>query len=184
MCNWEQISLPKSFGGWGIHNIFDFSNSLAVNTLWRVLMGEGIWHRVVIKKYLHWATVINWLRSQYFKQTGMSRIWSGLLKVIYLILHGLSWIPRTGQLITLGKDQILGMGDSSFLSCNLLTVLKEKKHLYACTGHELFRKINHCLPIGLATVIWDWRAIMHWSGIISKEHYRILELLSKIRGTF
>jgi hypothetical protein len=52
LCNWERISLPKSFGGWGIRNIFDFSKSLAANTLWRILMGDGIWHRVVIDKYL------------------------------------------------------------------------------------------------------------------------------------
>jgi hypothetical protein len=40
LCNWEQIALPKSFGGWGIRNIFDFSKSLAANTFWRVLNGD------------------------------------------------------------------------------------------------------------------------------------------------
>jgi hypothetical protein len=43
LCNWEQITISNIYGGWGIHNIFDFSKSLALNTLWRVFMGEGIW---------------------------------------------------------------------------------------------------------------------------------------------
>jgi hypothetical protein len=108
LCNWEQIVLPKIFGGWGIRNIYDFSKSLAANTLWRVLNGEGIWHRVIIDKYLHNLTVINWLRSYSFQLNGASRIWSGLLKVIHLITHGLCWNPGTGQLIALGKDRIWG----------------------------------------------------------------------------
>jgi hypothetical protein len=126
LCNWEQITLPKLFGGWGIHNIFDFSKSLAANTLWRVLMGEGIWHRVILDKYLPHSTVINWLRSHSFHQNASSRIWSGLLKVVHLITHWLSWNPGMGQLIALGKDRILGLGKNSFLSSNIMSALKQR----------------------------------------------------------
>jgi hypothetical protein len=129
LCSWERLSLPKSFGGWGIRNIFDFSKSLAANTLWRILMGEGIWHRVIIDKYLLQNSVTNWLRTQSFRKNGISRIWSGLTKVLYLILHGLSWIPGNGISIKIGKDRILGMGDRSFFSSNLLSVLKDQNIL-------------------------------------------------------
>ena len=112
----------KIYGGWGIRNIFDFSKSLAANTLWRVLNGEGIWHRVIFDKYLHNMSVITWLKSSSFQHNGASRIWSGLLKVIHLITHGLCWNPVTGQQIALGNDQILGMGNISFLSNNLAKV--------------------------------------------------------------
>jgi hypothetical protein len=137
LCNWEKITVPKSFGGWGILNIYDFSKSLAANTLWRVLMGEGIWHRVIIDKYLCNSTVTNWLRSRSFQQSGVSKIWGGLLKVVYLILHGLSWNPGSGHLIDLGKDQILGMGDSSFLSINLLDALKDQNILSLAQARNL-----------------------------------------------
>jgi hypothetical protein len=96
LCNWEKIIVPKSYGGWGILNIYDFSKSLAANTLWRVLLGKGIWHRVIIDKYLHNSTVINWFRSWSFQQSGASRIWNGLIKVVHLITHGLSWNPGKG----------------------------------------------------------------------------------------
>jgi len=73
--------------------------------------------------------MINWLRTHFFRKTGISRIWSGLLQVFYLILHGLSWIPGNGIFINLGKDRILGMGDFSFLLSNLLLVLKDQNIL-------------------------------------------------------
>jgi len=104
LCRWDHIALPKSFGGWGIKNIFDFSISLAANTLWRVLSGQGIWHRVICDKYLHDISVIKWLRSPSFQNIGFSRIWSALIKSIHLINHGLFWILDRGTQIVLGKD--------------------------------------------------------------------------------
>jgi hypothetical protein len=29
---WEQLTLPKKYGGWGLRNIFDFNKSLATNS--------------------------------------------------------------------------------------------------------------------------------------------------------
>jgi hypothetical protein len=129
LCKWEQITIPKKFGGWGIRNIFDFSKALVANTLWRVLMSGGIWHRVIMDKYLPHTTVKNWFRSQTFQQKASSRIWSGLLKSVHLITHWLSWNPGSGQLIALGKDRILGMGENSFLSINLMSALNHRNIL-------------------------------------------------------
>jgi len=129
LCKWEQITIPKKFGGWGIHNIFDFSKALAANTLWRVLMSIGMWHRVIMDKYLPHSTVKNWFRSQTFQQRVSSRIWCGLLKSMHLITNWLSWNPGSGQLIALRKDRILGLGNNSFLSCNLLSMLNHRNIL-------------------------------------------------------
>jgi len=88
-------------------------------------MGEGIWHRVILDKYISQTLVVNWLISKTFKKIGLSRIWFGLMKFLFLILHGLSWLPGDGHSIHLGKDRILGLGDCSFLSRNLLVTLKD-----------------------------------------------------------
>jgi len=42
LCNWEAISKLKSYGGWGIRNIFHFNRALVSNSLWRVLKKQGI----------------------------------------------------------------------------------------------------------------------------------------------
>jgi hypothetical protein len=123
LCKWDHISLPKLFGGWGLRNIYDFKQALAANTLWRVLTSTGIWHRVLKDKYLPHTTIKNWFRSHTFQHKATSRIWGGLMKSVHLINHWLSWNPGSGQLIALGKDRILGMGENSFLSLNILSAL-------------------------------------------------------------
>jgi hypothetical protein len=82
-------------------------------------MCDRIWHKVIIDKYLPHTTIKNWFRSPTFHQKATSRIWNGLLKSVHLITHWLSWTLGSGQLIALGRDMILGMGDKSFLSFNI-----------------------------------------------------------------
>jgi len=126
LCKWELLTLPKKYGGWGLRNLFDFNKDLAENSLWRVLMCDGIWNTVIIDKYLPHTTVKNWLRSPSFLHKSASGFWRGLLKLIHLITHCLTWSLGSGHLIALGRDMILGMGDKSFLSSPLLSDLKNR----------------------------------------------------------
>jgi len=73
LCKWELLTLPKKYGGWGLRNIFDFNKALAANSLWCVLMRDGIWHKVIIDKYLPHTTVKNWFRSPTFHPNTTSR---------------------------------------------------------------------------------------------------------------
>jgi hypothetical protein len=127
LCRWDVLSRPKSCGGWGFRNLFHFNTTLNANTLWRVLNREGIWHNIIKDKYLQNTTIINWFRSVSFKQNSASRIWNSLLKSVHLITHWLSWVPGSGHLISLGRDHILGLGDRSLLSPDLIEHLKKKK---------------------------------------------------------
>ena len=89
-------------------------------------MCDGIWHKVIIDKYLPHTTVKNWFRSPTIHRKAASGIWNGLLKSVHLITHWLSWIPGSDHLIALGRDEILGMGDKSFLSLNILFELRKR----------------------------------------------------------
>jgi hypothetical protein len=64
LCNWQALAKPKQKGGWGIQNLFHFSQALAANSLWRVLNLPGIWHSVILDKYLCHHTVNSWLLSE------------------------------------------------------------------------------------------------------------------------
>jgi hypothetical protein len=130
LCKWEQISVPKRNGGWGLRNLLDFKQAMAANSLWRVLTSPSIWHRVIKDKYLSHLSVINWLRSFTFQAWSSSCIWGGLLKSIHLILQWLSWNPGKGQLIELGRDKILDLGEKYFLSDILISDLHER-HIYS-----------------------------------------------------
>jgi hypothetical protein len=151
------LAKPKSHGGWGFQNIFLFSKSLAANTLWRVLMGIGIWHDVIKDKYLSSHMIINWLRSPSFSPTTVSKIWGGLLKSIHLITHWLSWLPGSGHLVAIGIDKIMGLEDNSFLSPELITVLKQKNIIVlsqAWKNEERSRALTHLVQLYRPGPLW------------------------------
>jgi hypothetical protein len=126
LCRWEILSRPKNLGGWGFCNLPLFNLALNASTLWRVLTQPSIWQKVIKEKYLHNATLINWIRQSSHQCTSASRIWTSLSRALPVINHWLSWYPGAGHLIVVGRDRILGMGDRSFLSDELITSLKEK----------------------------------------------------------
>jgi hypothetical protein len=47
--------------------------------------------------------------------------------VLPFINHWLSWCPGAGHLICVGRDRILGIGDTSFLNEELITLLNQKQ---------------------------------------------------------
>jgi hypothetical protein len=124
LCSWVQIAKPKSLGGWGLKNPFLFNQGLAANSLWRVLMEDEIWHRVIKDKYLPYTSVATWLRSALVTQPLASQLWKSLMKSLPLITHWLIWKPGRGNSVLIGLDKILGIGNTSFLSRELLLVLK------------------------------------------------------------
>jgi hypothetical protein len=138
LCSWEVLAKPKSFGGWGLRNIYHFNRALAANSLWRVLMKDGIWHRVIKDKYLPYISVSTWFRSTTTKQPLASQTWKNLLKSLPLITHWLSWNPGNGHSVLIGQDKILGIGNSSLLSQDLLLALKNKniRYLYQASAQN------------------------------------------------
>jgi hypothetical protein len=103
LCSWEIIAKPKLLGGWGLRNIFLFNRALAANSLWRVLMKDGIWHRVIKDKYLPYCSVSTWFRTTTNRSISASQTWKNLLKSLHLITHWLSWSPGSGHSVIIGK---------------------------------------------------------------------------------
>jgi hypothetical protein len=124
LCNWIQIAKPKRLEGWGLKNPFLFNRVLTTNSPWRVLMEDGIWHRLIIDKYLPYTSMDTWLRFAKVIQPVASHLWKILVKSLPLITHWLIWKPGGGDAILIGLDKILGFGSNSFLSQELLLVLR------------------------------------------------------------
>jgi hypothetical protein len=155
LCRWELLARPKKRGGWGLHNIFSFGKALAASTLWRAISKPGIWHKVLKGKYFPHSTLSNWLRSTTFHYHSASRIWSSLMKSVHLITNWIGWKPGSGLEVSLGRDNILGLGPGSYLSTNLIEALKQKNisllaQVWYHQGQTSF------YPIGKIVVSWDW----------------------------
>jgi len=126
LCKWELLSRPKINGGWGFLNLYHFNLALNVVTLWRLLTQQSIWHQVMFDKYLHNTTLFNWLRQPTHNLLAVSRMWASLVCSLPIINHWISWNLGAGHHISIGRDKILGMGDVSLLSLELVEILNSK----------------------------------------------------------
>jgi hypothetical protein len=162
LCSWEVLSRPKKNGGWGLRNLSHFNLALNAITLWRVLTQPSIWQQIIRDKYLKNVSLINWIRRPSHLSNSASKIWSCLTRALPSIIHWLSWCPGTGQQIIVGRDRILGIGDASFLSEDLLYRLNQK-HITTLAHASLRRD-----PLTLAEV-WRSSSELEISGDLGKE---------------
>jgi hypothetical protein len=126
LISWKKIAKPKKDGGWGIKNIFSFGKALATKNLWRCLMIPGLWHEVIIKKYIKKKIVIEWFREGKKNWNGASNIWRALTSSLAILTDWLVWKPGNGRDIRIGVDPLIGSHTYYKLSRNLISVLKEK----------------------------------------------------------
>ena len=42
LSNWQDLSIPKAAGGWGIKNLFFFSQALRLNVFWKAMHSNGL----------------------------------------------------------------------------------------------------------------------------------------------
>jgi hypothetical protein len=157
LCNWTLIARPKSLGGWGLRNIPCFGRALVENILWRALMHDGLWHRVLKSKYFLGYSVDNWLCFFCSSRAKGSQSWLHLLKFSHIILHWITWRPGSGHNIMVGCDCILGMGESTILSEELIRIINRQgiHHLYQAAENN---------RAGTSTSIWYSRVALNLLG--------------------
>jgi ribonuclease HI len=118
-----KIALPKESGGWGLRNLKWFSLSLATKSCWRGLFGDGLWSKVLRKKYLKGIDVPSWIKRNDFKHSVASVIWRNLMTTMPIILRWTAWTVGCGKQISLGMDAFVGGNDRCFLSHPLISHL-------------------------------------------------------------
>jgi hypothetical protein len=94
LVNWNRIAKPKKNGGWGFKNIFCFGKALVAKSLWRSLMVPGMWHEVILKKYLKKKYVVEWFREGRLNLKGVSNCWRALTSSMHLITDWIAWKTR------------------------------------------------------------------------------------------
>ena len=63
LASWKNLEKAKKTGGWGLKNMYSFGKALAAKIIWRCLMLSGLWHEVMIKKYIKKKIVEEWFRQ-------------------------------------------------------------------------------------------------------------------------
>jgi len=109
LCNRDCLARHKKEGGWGIKNLICFNKDLVAKSLWWVLTTEGIWQKVIKRKYLPNVSVSMWFRLEIGSQGDFSLFWRNLIKSKPLLDHWLCWNPGNGVYIQARRDHIMGL---------------------------------------------------------------------------
>lgn len=122
---WDEISMPKALGGWGLKNIFHFSKALAAKVGWCLISTNILWTTVVIEKYIKPYNLIEWMRLPSWNSWNSSVMCKELLKYFEIFRNGLAWRVGDGKSIQVGMDPWLGSGINDILPVDLCTFLAE-----------------------------------------------------------
>jgi len=117
--SWESLALPKSWGGWGINRLDTFSQALAAKLGWQLLNNNSLWTKVIVSKYIHPASVQDWIRQD-TKRNNISIIWKVVINTKELIHSGLIWRIRSRTRIQIGIDPWVGRGNTHTLTEGLI----------------------------------------------------------------
>lgn len=123
---WQNLAIPKGYGGWGMKHIFWFEEALSVKSLWRALFNDSLWSDVIRNKYLKSCLPTIWLRNTPALCSNASIIWRGLYRRLYILKKCLSWNPRRGIFPLVGIDPIIGLNEDFLLSLKVIELLWSK----------------------------------------------------------
>ena len=77
--SWKILANPKSLGGWGLKVHVVFAKALAAKNVWNIIHGSGLWVKIVVPKYIHPMTILDWIRSPIKLKICMSICWKVVL---------------------------------------------------------------------------------------------------------
>jgi hypothetical protein len=76
-----------------------------------------------IFRLFQWSIGSGWCR---FLDHSGSQTWKHLQNSLNILLQWIAWYPGSGTLIVIGRDSILGMGESTLLSEDLILALNQR----------------------------------------------------------
>ena len=71
-------------------------------------MVPGLWHEVILKKYLRKKSVKDWFREGNKNSFGISNIWRTLTSSYNIVVDWLAWNPGNEKEIRIGSDPMVG----------------------------------------------------------------------------
>ena len=90
-----------------------------------VLQNDGLWHHVLINKYLKNLSVVAWLRGKNFNFQGVSVIWKGFLLTLPWLGRSLAWQVGNDNNVLLDIDPIINIPNSLTLPAGFREYLED-----------------------------------------------------------
>ena len=87
--------------------------------MWQILIGTGLWSRIIVHKYFGNKSLEDWIHARNFKVTGTSYFRNGFIRILVWITSQLGWRVGNELNIRLGVDPIAGHNSLYLLSAEL-----------------------------------------------------------------
>jgi hypothetical protein len=137
-------------------------------------MIPGLWHEVILKKYLKKKYVVEWFREGRKNLKGISNCWRALTTSLPIITDWLVWKLGNGWDIRLGVDPLIGAQSFYKLSVNLVNTFHSK-------GIKFLAQVAS-LDVGVLNVFnWKSAEMLGLSGE-QKEEWEIYVKGLKLSG--
>ena len=85
-----------------------FAKALIEKSVWNVINGSGLWVQIVLQKYVHPMSLLDWIRSYGKQKRSMSIYWKAVLWSFDIIGNNLVWKIGIGAAVRLGLDLWVG----------------------------------------------------------------------------
>lgn len=103
LVNWPSVCLPKDSGGLGILDLASVNQSLLCKWLWKLENSDGVWQRLLYRKYLQKHVL-----SKNWRRAGESHFWQGLMGVNLIFQQFTRRIVGNGAKTQFWEDVWLG----------------------------------------------------------------------------
>jgi hypothetical protein len=83
---------------------------LATKSLWSILTQDGLWRKIIVKKYIKLRNFLDWIKTLWKNNINFANQWKELLSFHVIGFH-VVWKVGNGEHFIIGNDAILGCGD-------------------------------------------------------------------------
>ena len=92
---WDNVCLPKSYGGLGIKKLKHINKALLTKKIWYIFNSIGEWRDIFVNKYVRRPTIQFLLNNEDIPNGSV--IWHGILKARDLAKAKIKWkVGKTG----------------------------------------------------------------------------------------
>ena len=99
---WENVFLPKHYGGLGIRKLTHLNKALLAKQLWRICNSSGDWRETMINKYINSHSTQSIINNEDFPKGSV--IWNGIQKARGMAKAMVSWKLGNGEDIQFWMD--------------------------------------------------------------------------------
>lgn len=95
LVSWENVYLPKRYGGLGIRKLTHLNKALLAKQIWHIFNRTGDWRDILVNKYIRRPSLHFILNNEDIPKGSI--IWNGILKARDLARAKVSWKLGNGE---------------------------------------------------------------------------------------